>query len=451
MHIPRIVIAGERSGVGKSTITVGILLALKARGLEAQPFKVGPDFLDPMHHSIIMDRKSRNLDTWMFPDAVESLFYRASVGADISVIEGVMGFYDGLNGRSEEGSTAHLSKILKAPAILVLDASSSARSVGAVAKGFAEYDKDVNVAGVIFNNVAGESHLEMLESSLRGIDSLGGIPNVKGMELESRHLGLIPAAEDFNSLKYEKIREVIESHLDMDKLISKAKSAPDIGPQTIIPESRVEPRTRIGLASDAAFNFYYEDSLQILRDKGAEIIPFSPLKDEMPEVDGLYFGGGYPELFASQLEENRRLRDQVKEASSHGMPIYAECGGMMYLCRSLIDLKGRSYRMAGVFECEVAMTNRLEALGYVEAEVVNPNVLAPRGRRTRGHVFHYSHVIDPSEDGYAYRLNRGKGIKEEGDGLIAHNTLSSYTHLHFASCPDFAQNFVDACVRFGRS
>jgi cobyrinic acid a,c-diamide synthase len=403
-----------------------------------------------MHHSIVMDRKSRNLDTWMFPEAVEDLFLRGSVGADISVIEGVMGFYDGLDGRSELGSTAHLSKVLKAPTILVLDACSSARSAGAVALGFAEYDKGVNIAGVIFNNVAGRQHLEMLESSLRGMESLGGIPREEGVELRSRHLGLVPAAEDFDAFRYEKIREVIESSLDMDKLIAMARSAPPIGPESLPAERKVEPKTKIGVAMDMAFNFYYEDSLQILRNLGAEIVPFSPLKDELPEVEGLYFGGGYPEVFASGLEDNQGLRKRIKAASYEGMPIYAECGGMMYLCRSLIDLDSRGHEMVGIFDCDVAMTKGLQALGYVEAEVVHDNLLAPRGRSTRGHVFHYSHVVDPQDDGYAYRLNRGKGIKGTGDGLIFDNTLSSYTHLHFASCPDFAQNFVDACVKFGR-
>lgn len=450
MRIPRIVIAGERSGVGKSTITVGILLALKARGLEPQPFKTGPDFLDPMHHSLVLGKPSRNLDTWMFKDKVFSSFLRGSQGSDISVIEGVMGLYDGLDGKSEEGSTSHLAKRLGAPVILIVDASSSARSAGAVALGFREYDPDVRIGGVIFNNVGSPHHLEMVRDSLRGMECLGGIPHDALAELSSRHLGLVPATEDPNMERYGRIQKMIEDNVDMDRMVDIAFSAPDICP----PRSRTRhsraPRCRIGLAQDEAFNFYYADNIDRLRSLGAEVVPFSPIRDELPEVDGLYFGGGYPEVFAPQLEAASGMRQAVKKAATSGMPIYAECGGMMYFCDAVVDAQGGKRKMSGVFDAEVEMTERLQAIGYVEVRALKDNVLSRSGWGTRGHEFHFSKVSCLGEKEFAYEMLRGKGMMDNKDGLTAYETLASYTHLHFASCPKFVRRFVRNCEMWRR-
>lgn len=451
MDIPRITIAGERSSVGKSTITVGILLSLQRRGMIPQPFKAGPDFLDPMHHSILLERVSRNLDTWMFPQAVEEIFVRGSIGADISVIEGVMGLYDGYDGRSEEGSTAHLSKVLESPVILVLDASGSSRSIGAVALGFKQFDKDVNIAGVIFNHVGSQRHLEMLEDSLKGTESLGGIPRVDSIELESRHLGLVPAEEDLDRDKYERIRRTIEDNLDMDLLVDIARSADELEIFSPIEASGSEIKATIGVAMDEAFNFYYQDNFDLLQRRGAEIVYFSPLHDNLPDVDGLYFGGGYPEIFAANLEKNKDLRRDVKRMSSDGMPIYAECGGMMYLCHSVTDMEGNERGMVGVFDAKVEMTKQLQALGYVEVEVLKDTPISPAGGSSRGHVFHFSRVVECNETEFAYRLHKNKGIDGRMDGFISGNTLSAYTHLHFASCPNFASYFVDSCAKYRRS
>jgi cobyrinic acid a,c-diamide synthase len=449
-QVPRIVMAGERSGVGKSTITVGILLALKARGLAAQPFKVGPDFLDPMHHSILMDRKSRNLDTWMFPEAVKELFVRNSQGADVAVIEGVMGMYDGFDGVSEEGSTAHLAKTLDAPVILVLDAQASARSLGAVALGFQEYDRNVNIAGVIFNNVAGERHLQMLESSLRGVESLGGLLTVEKASLSSRHLGLVPAEEDFDADRYDEIRRMVEERLDIDRLLEIARTAGPVeaAASELFPDKK-EVAT-IGVAKDSAFNFYYEDNLDILRSHGARIEYFSPMAGELPDVDGLYFGGGYPEVFAKGLASSVNVREKVKRLSDDGMAIYAECGGMMYACRTLRTLDGRDHAMTGIFDARVEMTGNLQALGYVEAKVIRDCVLSAKGRTARGHVFHYSHVAETNETEFAYDLDKQKGISGNRDGFVRGNTMASYTHLHFGSCPGFADSFVRSCAGYRR-
>ena len=442
--------AGERSGVGKSTITVGILLALRARGLAAQPFKVGPDFLDPMHHSILMDRKSRNLDTWMFPGAVKELFVRNSRGADVAVIEGVMGMYDGFDGISEEGSTAHLAKTLDAPVILVLDAHASARSLGAVALGFQEYDRKVNLAGVIFNNVAGERHLQMLESSLRGVESLGGLLTVEKASLSSRHLGLVPAEEDFSSARYDEIRRMVEERIHIDRLLEIAGTAGPVEAQTskLFPDQK-EIAT-IGVAKDSAFNFYYEDNLDILRSHGARIEYFSPMSGELPDVDGLYFGGGYPEVFAQGLASSVGVREKIRRLSDDGMAIYAECGGMMYACKTLRTLDGKDHAMTGIFDARVEMTGKLQALGYVEAKVVRDCVLSTRGNTARGHVFHYSHVAETNETEFAYDLDKQKGISGSMDGFVRGNTMASYTHLHFGSCPGFADSFVRSCAGYGR-
>ncbi len=443
--VPRVVIAGERSGTGKSTITIGLLMALKRKGVKVQPFKVGPDFLDPMHHTMVAGRPSRNLDTWMFPSYVPQALSNGMEGADLALVEGVMGLYDGFDGRSEEGSTAHLAKVLEAPVILVLDAKASARSLGAVAMGFRDYDKNVRLAGVIFNNVAGERHLGMLQDSLRGeIPCLGGVPRTGDMGLESRHLGLVPAGEVQDRERYEIIRRTAEENVDLDALVSLARGAPPLDLPVPL-RTDVPVRTRLGVAMDEAFNFYYQDNLDILRSLGAEIVHFSPLKDDLPKVDGLYFGGGYPELFAEELEGNLRMREAVRSAAEEGTPLYAECGGLMYACSSMRDLDGNTWNMTGIFEAQVQMTKRLEALGYVEARVVRDNILGKVGERIRGHVFHYSKVTGTKETEMAYDLDRVKGIVGSRDGFLRKNVLASYAHLHFGSNQRFAANLLNAC------
>jgi cobyrinic acid a,c-diamide synthase len=441
---PRLVIAGERSGVGKSTITVGILAALQARGLDPQPFKVGPDFLDPMHHDQVSKRRSRNLDTYFFVDGVREAFARIATGAGISVIEGVMGLYDGMDGVSEIGSTAHLAKQLDAPVLLIVDAEATSRSAGAIAYGFQTYDPDVNVAGVIFNRVAGARHLEMLKASLRGIPCLGGLPREEAMVLESRHLGLIPATELQAGDRYELMRRTVEECLDMDLLLQLAGKAP---PMPMAAPRHMLPKTaRLGIAKDAAFNFYYEDNLEMLRSQGAELVFFSPLRDRLPDVDGLYLGGGYPELFGEQLASNSGFISDIHRAVEQGMPIYAECGGMMYLCKEMIDLDGRSHPMAHVFEARTEMMRSLQALGYVEATATRDTFLAKTGEKGRGHVFHYSRVVGGGD--MAFRLDREKGISGHGDMMQRNNCLAGYVHLHFDSCPSFARNFVARATAF---
>ncbi|OPY32536.1 MAG: cobyrinic acid a,c-diamide synthase [Methanomassiliicoccales archaeon PtaU1.Bin124] len=448
MKVPRIMISGERSGVGKSTITIGILAALAARGLEVQPFKAGPDFLDPMHHNEVSKRISRNLDTWMFPEWVPVSFQRNSVGADVNVVEGVMGLYDGLDGRSEEGSSSHLSKQLGCPVILVVDASSSSRSVGAVAKGFKTFDPDVDVRGVIFNNVSGEKHLEMVEQSIEGLGlvSIGGMPRNRNIELESRHLGLVPATEQDNRARYDEIREMVEDNLHMDALIEIARNAPD---WRRVEEPSIEKidKFRLGVARDEAFNFYYEDNFDILKEMGGEIVNFSPVHDDLPDADGYYFGGGYPELHLAELAANESLKDGLRKSVNDGIPAYAECGGLMYFCKEVRTKEDGSHHMTGIFDAKVEMTPKLQAVGYVEAECKQDCILSAKGGRTRGHVFHFSQVTSTSEKVYAYELSRNKGIDGQKDGFTRNSALASYMHLHFGSNIDFAEGLARSCLR----
>jgi len=422
-------------------------MALKERGLRPQPFKAGPDFLDPMHHTIITGSTCRNLDTWMFPGAILELFQRAASGAGISVVEGVMGFYDGLDGLSEEGSSSHLAKMLDCPVVLVVDASGSARSVGAVVEGFRHYDKGSKIAGVIVNHCGSKRHLDMVKDSIRGVPVLGGIRNRDDVELKSRHLGLVPAEEQFNAQIYDNIREMVEESLDMDLLQQIADEAPEMEQvhESIFGDG--EKRARLGVAKDEAFNFYYQDNLDLLQSYGAEIVPFSPLRDRLPDVDGLYLGGGFPELFSSELADNEDLRLEILEASKQGMPIYAECGGLIYLCQSLQDLEGRSMPMVGVYPAKAEMTRNLQALGYVDVQSDRDGPLGPAGSIMRGHEFHYSRVKADIGDS-VYSMRRGKGIMDGRDCLLQNMTSASYTHLHFGNCPWAAKGLVDSCVAF---
>lgn len=446
---PRVVIAATHSGAGKSTITMGLLMALKKRGMNPQSFKTGPDYLDPMHHTMVLGKECRNLDTWMFGSEVETLFVNGSEGSGISVIEGVMGLYDGIDGVSEEGSTSHLSKMLRAPVILVIDAKATARSAGAVALGFKEYDKGTNLAGVIFNRVGSQNHLRMLEGSLRGIPCLGGVLRNDCMALESRHLGLVPAGESYDHERYDKIREHVENCVDIDRLIEIAASAPPLqkGSATRhVPKSRV----RIGLARDKAFNFYYIHNIESLAEAGAEIVPFSPIEGSLPDVDGLYFGGGYPELFSDGLEKNIGMRAAVRKASERGMPIYAECGGLMYLSGSVSDMEDRRREMCGVFGSESRMNNSKRMLGYVEMTANADSVLCEKGWTVRGHEFHYSTTVPTGSEKYAFDLNKGHGIENGKDGMMVSNTLAGYTHIHFASNPKIPKRFVESCYEYSR-
>lgn len=441
MTIPRIVIAGTHSGCGKTTIASGIMAALSKRGYRVQPFKVGPDFIDPSHHSAICGRSSRNLDPFLMgEEGCITTFLRACEGADIAVIEGVMGLFDGVDG-ADLSSTAHVARILKAPVILVIDAKGMSRSIHALIKGFRDYDPTITLAGVIINRIGSRHHREMVEGSL-SLPSFGWIPRSDTLSLKSRHLGLVMAHE---SPVLNESGPLMEEYGNLDALVATAEKAPPItGVQ--VQEAPVPPQARIGVAHDSAFCFYYQDNLDLLRRTGAELVFFSPLAGELPEVDAVYYGGGYPELFLPQLETSSSTR-WIRKAADSGLPVLAECGGLMYMAREISH--DRTYRMTGILPAVAEMTKRLQALGYVKGTVHSPGSFLSAGLEITGHEFHYSRLIPDRDARYVLTLSRGKGIDAGKDGLVAANTLGMYTHAYFS--PAFARDLIHAASSFSRS
>ena len=437
--IPAALIAGTHSGVGKTTVTLGLMAALKRRGYSVQPFKVGPDFIDPSHHTAICGRPSRNLDPFMMGiDGIKRSFCSGIAEADAAIIEGVMGLYDGMDA-TEVGSSAQVAKTLGVPVLLVINVHGMSRSARAIELGFTSFDSDVSIAGTILNRVGSERHLSMLRSSLK-LPIIGAIPRKKEIELKSRHLGLEMGFEKEHDL--DALADLVEDHVDLDKILE----------LTCDPclDLKKEPEhkgiVRIGVASDEAFCFYYQENLSELRKRGAEIVPFSPIRDELPDVDGIYIGGGYPELHAKELEKGK-ARDQIKAASEDGMPIYGECGGLMYLTKGLVS-EGTQYNMVGALPATTIMTKKLQALGYVEASVIRSNPIVHLGKVIRGHEFHYSRIECEGDARFAYKLLRGKGIDDGFDGLVEHSTLGGYLHTHFYTYP--VDRFIESCEEYRR-
>lgn len=448
-----LVIAGTQSGVGKTTVTLGLLAALRRRGLVVQPFKVGPDFIDPGHHTRAAGRISRNLDGWMLSrEANVALFRRQVRGADVAVVEGVMGLFDGYDGASEAGSTAQMAKWLGLPVLLVVDARAMARSAAALVHGFASFDPELTVAGVIFNRIGSTTHLEYLQqalSSLKGVRGFGGLPRDQELAIPERHLGLATTEDHPLGEGYlTHLADWLETHLDVDGLLEAL-------PLLALPEephAEVTPSTvRLGVARDRAFCFYYPENLELLADSGAELVPFSPLNDrELPgDLHGIYLGGGYPELYAAPLAANVSMRRALKACAAAGLPIYGECGGLMYLAKEIRDLEGQAHPMTGVFPFTVRMLPRLKALGYREVTLATASLLGPAGTRARGHEFHYSEMVGkPTGVSCVYRLTPRKGGSTVAEGYCEHNVLASYVHLHFCSNPEVPRHLVASCRRY---
>jgi cobyrinic acid a,c-diamide synthase len=437
--IPRLIIAGTHSGCGKTTIASGIMAALTTRGMKVQPFKVGPDFIDPSHHTQICGRPSRNLDPFMMGEhgCIET-FLRATEGADIAVIEGVMGMYDGVDG-TDFASTAHVARILKAPVVLVIDAKGMSRSVHALIDGYQQYDPSISFSGVILNRIGSPRHRSMIESS-RTTTIFGWIPRKENFAVKSRHLGLLMAHESGAMADFGKI---IEENADLDALIASANRAPALRNDERSDDTGQHLRASIGVALDDAFCFYYQDNLDLLRLAGAEMVFFSPLSGSLPDVDAVYLGGGYPELHLPALASSS-CRHTLKKAADSGMPVYAECGGLMYLVKEITSDK--TYRMCSILPATAEMTGQIQALGYVKGESMGNCSILPPGLKISGHEFHYSQVEPERDARYALRLSRGKGIVAGNDGIISQNALGCYTHVYFTR--EFADAFVDAAVKF---
>ena len=440
MSRPALIIAGTHSGCGKTTVSLGLMAALVRRGKRVQPFKCGPDFIDPTLHQVVTGRVSRNLDVRMCGEE----FVRAGFGAHapedgISLIEGVMGCFDG-----GQGSAAHLARLLEIPVILVVDCRSAAESVAAVVLGFEEFDPRVRIAGVILNRVAGARHLDMVAAAVRErcrAEVIGGLPRESGISMPSRHLGLHMGGEIH--LNQERLVALMEEHLDLDRLPALAASG-TIGGQPPVPLQPVA-RVRLGLAWDEAFCFYYQDNLDLLRQAGAELVVFSPLADSTlpPDLDGLYLGGGYPELHAAALAENQAMREAILAFSRSGRPVYGECGGFMYLCRAIVDTDGHELPMCGVFPVRARMGKRLRRLGYRRLELVRDTLLGPGGGFRYGHEFHYSEIDPmPEEVVRAGVLDDGRG-----EGYLRDQTLAGYVHQHWGRTPEAASGFVRAMAR----
>jgi cobyrinic acid a,c-diamide synthase len=445
-----LVVAGVASGAGKTTVTLGLLEAFRRRGLVVQAFKVGPDFIDPGFHELITGRPSYNLDGWMCgrPQVLATVA-RGAAGADIAIVEGVMGCFDGVDGTSDDGSTAQVAKWLGAPIVLVIDAGAQSRTAAAVVLGCERFDASLNVAAVIANRVGGETHRRWVEEAItatcRAVP-VGAIPQEDGLTLPERHLGLVTAVEGgLTAARRKRLGDSIEASVDLDRLLTIAAPLREAGE---MPAAAAEPaRARIGVARDRAFQFYYAENLERLRAAGAELRFWSPETDEaLPDVDGLYLGGGYPELRAQALSANEAARAAVRDFARAGKPIYAECGGLMYLAEALEDAEGATYPMVGLLPTIVRMRPRKLALGYTEVLFTSDTPLGPAGRVARGHEFHYS-TLDavPQSVARAWRLQARRG-EGRAEGFLVGRTLMSYVHVHFASCPEIPGGFVEACV-----
>lgn len=449
----RLVIAGTGSGVGKTTFTIGIMAALQQRGYTVQGFKCGPDYIDPTYHTAVTGRVSRNLDSWMFAHGtVREITAHAAIGADISIIEGVMGFYDGKSPLENTGSTAEISMITESPVLLIVNCASMARSAAAIVKGFQTLASGPNIVGVIANRVGSKGHFEIVKAAIEQechVPVIGFLKAEQGIDIPSRHLGLIPAIErgELDPF-FAQLGRLITETVDVDRLFELAAAPEIVTADSGLFGQQKEKCTVIAVARDAAFNFYYQENLQLLEAYGAKLLYFSPLNnEEIPAgSDGLYIGGGFPEEFANVLAHNEKAKNSIRAAVSGGMPTLAECGGFMYLTKSIIATNGEEYPMAGLIPGHVNMQKKLAALGYREIIGKKDNFLIGEGMQAKGHEFHYS-IFESSEVlPYAYQTKGRAGFKE--DGYMTENLTAGYTHFHFASNPQLAKRWIVSCVRY---
>jgi cobyrinic acid a,c-diamide synthase len=456
VNIPRIVLGGVSSGVGKTTVTVALTRALRARGLRVALFKCGPDYLDPTYHARAAGTPCQNLDGWMMgAAAVRGTFLDASRDADIALIEGVMGLFDGATPSGETGSTAEIAKWLQAPVALVVDAGGMARSIAALAHGYASFDPDLQLRGVIANRVGSQGHVELLRAALAPRPLWGGLPRDTAHSFAERHLGLHSADEDtVPEALLDHWGQLASSWLDVDGLLAAARAAPPLETEpSVAAISGTARRCRIGVAQDAAFHFYYADNLRRLEALGAELVRFSPISDtSLPDVDGLYLGGGYPEVHAAALSANHAMLEAIRSFVQRGAPVYAECGGLMYLTRAIVTRDGTRHEMVGLLPSEAKMCDRLQALGYVEVVTQLPTILGPAGSRFRGHQFRYSQLEPALQDvAHAYALSMRRAAITQSEGYCRGQLLASYVHAHWASNPEIAAQLVASCERFGKT
>jgi cobyrinic acid a,c-diamide synthase len=447
-----VVLAGTGSAVGKTTIATGIMKAF-SRDSQVQPFKVGPDYIDPTYHTLATGLSSRNLDSFFMSEAqIREAFQR---GVDLSranmgIIEGVRGLYEGISSTGDIGNTASVAKALNAPVVLILNARSLVKSAAAIVIGFKTLDPEVRIEGVILNQLKNRKHYLKTKEAVEKLAKtpvIGGIPRSDDIKVEQRHLGLVPAVERENILGYiEDWGQVMEENLDLDALKEIMKGAGELPPgREALWKSGGKKKVKIGVARDEVFTFYYQENLEALEANHADLVYFSPLHhEEVPDVDGIYIGGGYPEIFSRELEANQPMRESMVKFHQEERPIYAECGGLMYLTRSI-----NQHEMCGIFPYPSQMTPKPQALSYVISQAIEDNIILKKGETFRGHEFHYSKVeINGNSPKFAFQVLRGKGITSKKDGLMDKNALASYVHTHVAACPPFPANFTDCAREF---
>lgn len=453
---PRLVIAGTNSGVGKTSLVLGLARLLARQGLRVQTFKVGPDFLDPTYLTLASGRPCYNLDGWMTSrEYVRQLFSQTTADADVALVEGVMGLFDGASPCGLEGSTAEIAAWLDAPVLLVANAHGAARSLAAMVQGFAQFERGVRVAGVIANQSGSARHRQWLAEALAGSAApplVGMLPRDTLPPLPSRHLGLVTANQANLTLSLlDQLADVCAQHVDVSRLLDLARSVSTLDVELPVEnDATVRPRVRLGIAQDEAFHFYYPDNLDVLRRFGAELVPFSPLADRrLPAgLDALYFGGGYPELYASRLADNAGMLADVRQFATLGQCIYAECGGLMYLARSLTTLDGSRFPMTGVLPLDTAMLPKLKVLGYAEVAWATETPWGLPGQTARGHEFHYSEIT--ADDAHAHGWQPAYSVRRRQAqptvaGFAKGRALAGYVHLHWASQPEAVLHFLSRC------
>lgn len=444
----RLIIAATQSGSGKTTIVSGILAALKKRGLKVQAYKIGPDYIDPGFHEIASGRPSHNLDTWLVGEKKLAEIFLSTFGdSDIAIIEGVMGLYDG--GRGGISSTAEIAKILNAPIVLIIDAKSMGTSAAAIALGFREFDKEINFAGVILNRVCSESHEKIIRDALEKIEikCFGAIRRNENFILPERHLGLVPTSENNFSEVIEELSTAVENQVDLNTLLNISRTAEKISSKSLPSVFNPSPSIKIAVAKDEAFNFYYAESLRELEKLGVEIILFSPLDDKnLPKnINGLILGGGFPEIFASRLEKNKSMRNSIKCAAENNLPIFAECGGYMYLMKSIKNFEGENFEMCNVIPNIAEMTKKLQTVGYIEATLTQKCIIGNIGDKIHAHEFHFSIETENLITEKIFACKKLRTGKKYFAGYAKKNIVASYLHIHFAGCPNAAKNFVETC------
>jgi len=450
-----VIIAGERSGVGKTTVTLSLLAALGDRICDSsvQSFKVGPDYIDPMFHTQITGRACRNLDPVLTSEEyVRGCFAKHTQTAEYALIEGVMGLFDGATGHDDTASTAHVARLLKVPVVLILNCASTSRSIAAIAHGYRTFDPRLEIAGVVLNRVASDRHLELLTQALEPLclPILGVLRRQDDITIPDRHLGLVPTGElDHFDLLLARFAHIGQTCFDWEKLLPLMKTSPKM--ELPFGQHPVEKKkeVRIAIAQDRAFNFYYADNLDLLKLMGAELIPFSPLKDSaLPrEIHGLYFGGGFPEVFAAELAENQSIKASIKASVLAGMPTIAECGGLMYLCDRLEDFEMNLYEMVGIFPNRAVMGKKL-TLGYRQAEALRDSCLHKRGDRIWGHEFHRSTLTESNPDPLFKLTGYDSHLQYPAEGWQKYQVHASYLHLHFGAQPQLIQRFLNHCQLF---